>query len=242
MKRLVHIFLVALVAFATPVQAVRRYSCDFETEEARARWVLNPTANQSILNQIANKWYIGEPGNNSKTGHYGLYISDDNGVTAHYQSKACWNFAYDTVALDHSPAGDYTIYFDYCAMANIASEFDGLYLFWIPDSVVPRSNAMNKIPGQYIDYIIPLQPQANMDYLNGTATWRQCVATIPNAYCDGTRHYLAFVWTNGSNQAQQPGAMIDNIYITDDAPCDAPTNLVVTDGLHRTHQVCRGLL
>ena len=227
MKRLIQLAVAALLV-AAPAQAVRRYSCDFETEAARNRWTLNPTANQTIANQIKNKWYIGEPGNNSKTGQFGLFISDDNGASAHYQNKSCWNFAYDTIALDPSTVGDYTIYFDWCCMANVASDFDGLYLFWIPDSIAVRSNAVNAIPKLYENYIIPLQPNANMDYLNGTSTWRQCVATIPNSQCDGTRHYLAFVWTNGSNQAQQPGAMIDNIYITDDAPCDAPTNLVVT--------------
>ena len=231
MKRLVQIILVALLAFAAHTQAaVRRYSCDFETEDARNRWVLNHTANQSIYNQLKNKWYIGLPGNNSKTGHNGLYISDDEGQSAHYRNTACFVFAYDTVSLAHSPVGDYTISFDYCAMANVASDFDGLYLFWIPASVAVNSIAASsgEIPSRYEDYLISLQPQANMNYVNGTATWLQCVATIPNDSCDGTPHYLAFAWTNGSNLAQQPSAMVDNIFITDNTPCDAPTNLVVT--------------
>lgn len=231
MKRLVQIILVAVLALAAPVQAVKRYSCDFETEEARNRWVLNPTANNTIANQIRNKWYIGEPGNNDKNGHYGLFISDDNGQTAHYTNTAgCFVFAYDTIRLDHLDSGDYTLYFDWCAMANVSSNFDGLYLFWIPDSIKIRSIASSSgaIPSQYEDYIIPLQPMANMDFLNGTSTWRQCAVTIPNSECDGTPHYLAFAWTNGSNQAQQPGAMIDNINITDNTPCDAPDDLKVT--------------
>ena len=101
MKRLVQIILVAALAFAAPVNAVKRYSCDFEDAAARSRWVLNPTANQSTYNSLANKWYIGEPGNNSRTGQYGLYISNDGGQTAQYQKSGCWVFAYDTVALDH---------------------------------------------------------------------------------------------------------------------------------------------
>ena len=238
MKRLIQIVWIAawVFSFAGTAQAVSRYSCNFEDSIARARWTLNPTASQSIADKIANKWYIGEPGNNSRTGQYGLYISDDNGATAHYQNKGCWNYAYDTIALDPLPAGqDYTIYFDYTVMANIASKFDGIYLLWIPmtkpngaDIKVFSSSNGGSVPTGMDDYIIRLQPNANMDYLCGTVTWRQCVAKIPGTECDGTPHRLAFVWTNGSNTAQQPGAMIDNIIITDRTDCAAPTNLKVT--------------
>ena len=236
MKRLFSITLLAVLALSMPVQAARRYSCDFETEAARARWKLNPTANQNIYNQLTNKWYIGAPGDNDKNGEYGLYISDDGGQTAHYTNKGCWVFAYDTVTLDHLESGDYTIFFDYTAMGNVASDFDGLYLVWAPvldthgDTIPIRSIASSsgQIPGAYEDYIVRLQPTANMDYLSGTATWKQCVATIKNKECDGTPHYLAFVWTNGSYQMQEPGGMVDNINITDNTECDAPTNLKVT--------------
>lgn len=239
MKRLVQIVVIALLAVTTPLQASRRYKCDFESEAARARWTLNPVYEdrESILDQIDNRWYIGLPGNNSRTGEYGLYISDDNGVSANYRNKACWVFAYDTVTLDHLESGDYTIYFDYCAMGNVASDFDGIYLMWIPmvdettgDSIdvisIPTSSGA--VPSQFENYIIPLQPNANMDYLGGTATWQQCVAKIPNKYCDGQKHYLAFAWANGSFIAQEPGGMIDNINITDNTSCEQPTNVVVT--------------
>ena len=235
MKQWIPIVLVAALAFASPVQAVRRYSCNFETEAARSRWTLNPTANQAIYNQLANKWYIGEPGNNDRNGHYGLFVSDDGGATAHYQNKGCWVFAYDTITLDPI-SGDYWMTFDYTVMANVASKFDGLYALWIPvlnedgDSIKVNSIATSagQVPARYQDYIIRLQPTANMDYLGGTVTWRECAVKIKGSECDGTPHYLAFAWANGSNQAQQPAAMIDNILISDGQPCDQPTNLVVT--------------
>ena len=233
MNRFVQLFVVAALVFAAPVQAVRRYSCNFEDSIARSRWKLNPTANQSIYNQLANKWYIGEPGNNDRNGQYGLYISDDGGATAHYQNKGCWVFAYDTVALDNI-AGDYMLTFDYTSMANVASNFDGLYALWIPvtnddgDTIKVNSVATSGLPKRYEDYVIRLQPNANMDYLAGTVTWRQCAVKIPGSDCDGKPHYLAFVWANGAYLPQQPGALIDNILITDGAPCDQPTNLVVT--------------
>ena len=237
MKKINIFALWTLLLIALPTQAVRHYNCDFESEAARNRWVMNPTANATIASSLKNKWYIGEPGNNDKNGHYGLYISNNDGVDAQYESTGCWNFAYDTISLEQLASGDdYTVYFDWCAMGNVASDFDGLYLLWIPmtkpngDSIKVRSIAFSSssIPSQYEDYVVQLQPRSNIDYLGGTATWRQCAATIPGDDCDGTPHYLAFVWTNGSLLPQQPAAMVDNINITDNKPCDAPTNLEVT--------------
>ena len=232
-KRWIQIALSAALLVAAPVRAIQNYSCDFESAADRARWTLNPTANKNIYDNLTNKWYIGEPGNNDKNGAYGLFISDDNGLTAHYTDNGCWNFAYDTIALDHLTSGDYTLSFDYCAMGNMASNFDGIYALWIPmidpdtgDSVKVYSIATSSgIPPAYENYIISLQPKALIDYVNGTQTWKQCVVTIPNKKCDGTMHYLAFVWANTPNQAQQPGAMIDNILVLDTRPCDAPSNL-----------------
>ncbi|MBO4454506.1 MAG: hypothetical protein J5761_05570 [Paludibacteraceae bacterium] len=235
-KHLFHIALMAFMVVALPVQARKGYSCNFENEADRARWTLNPAAGSTLAN-LTNKWYIGEAGNNDKSGHYGLYISDDGGATAHYTNKGCWVFAYDTVALDHLSSGDYTLFFDYCAMGNMTSNFDGLYLLWIPmtnpDSGEPvRVNSIatstGTIPPAYENYVIPLQSEANLDCLNGASTWRQCAVTIPNKDCDGTPHYLAFVWANSNFQIQEPGGMIDNITIMDTRPCDAPTNLKLT--------------
>ncbi len=234
MKRSVQIILLALLAFSAPVQAASLYSCDFETQEMRDRWTLTPVASTSVYNMIANKWYIGAPGNNSRTGNYGLYISDNNGLEAHYTNSGCWVFAYDTVSLPPM-SGDYQLIFDYCVMGNVGSKFDGLYALWIPmtdpDDDTPirvLSTPNGSIPGQYANYLIKLQPTANMYYLGGTMTWRQCAAKINGSLCDGTPHYLAFVWANGSYTPQQPAAMLDNILITDGAPCPQPTDLVVT--------------
>ena len=231
-NRLVSVLIVASLSLAAPVYAVRNYSCNFETQAERDRWVLNPAANSSVLSKLKNKWYIGAPGNNDRNGQYGLFISDDNGQSAHYTNTAgCWVYAYDTISLE-AMNGDYTVYFDYCVMANMASKFDGLYMLWIPESVkimsIPSSpGKAEDIPEECLPYFIRLQPLANTDYLSGTATWKQCAAKIPGSKCDGTPHRLVFIWTNGSSVPQQPGAMIDNIVITDVPLCDAPTNPVI---------------
>jgi hypothetical protein len=114
--------MVAALSLAAPIHAVTNYSCDFETQAERDRWVLNPTANSTIAAQIKNKWYIGEPGNNDRNGHNGLYISNDGGTTAQYQATGCWVFAYDTIPLDPLASGDYTIFFDYIPFVQLFYE------------------------------------------------------------------------------------------------------------------------
>ena len=235
MKRILTISLWALIMMAMPVHAAQSYVCDFENEVDRNRWVINPVATSDTYAKLTNKWYMGELGNNGKNGQYGLYISDDGGKTAHYSNNGCWTVAYDIITLDHlSTAADYTISFDYMGMGNVASNFDGLYLLWVPmldpdngDSIKVMSIATsaNKVPPAYENYIIQLQPNAMIDYVNATSTWKQCIATIPNSLCDGTPHYLAFVWANGASLPQQPGAKIDNIAIMDTRECDVPTGL-----------------
>ena len=234
MKRSLQIILLTLLAFASPVQAVKRYYCDFESEAMRNRWITNPTANMDVYNQLANKWFIGEPGNNDRNGHNGLFVSGDNGASATYVNRNCWIFAYDTVTLDALPTGeDYTLRFDYCVMANVASKFDGLYVFWVPDScsvlsIATSSGTLPTKPTRLDDYVVRLQPNAGADYLSGTMTWKECAVKIPKREIDGKRHKLIFGWVNGSNLAQQPAAMVDNILITNLESCPQPTNLVVT--------------
>lgn len=235
MKRILTISLWALIVMAMPIHAAQSYVCDFENEADRNRWVLNPVATSDTYAKLTNKWYMDELGNNGKNGQYGLYISDDGGKTAHYTNNGCWTIAYDIVTLDHlATAADYTISFDYMGMGNVASNFDGLYLLWVPmldpdkgDSlkVMSIATSANKVPPAYENYIIQLQPNAMIDYVNATSTWKQCIATIPNSLCDGTPHYLAFVWANGASLPQQPGAKIDNIAIMDTRECDVPTGL-----------------
>ena len=241
MKRLFSITLLAALAMTMPLQAVRRYSCNFENEADRARWTINPVSNNGIYNSLKNKWYIGAPGNNDRHGAYGLYVSDDGGATAHYSNNACWVFAYDTIALDNI-SGDYTLVFDYTSMANVETNFDGLYVLWVPmvdpeenwdgghDSILVRCipSADTKIPSDYENYVLTLQPTAGLKCLNATMTWKQCAVNIPGSKCDGTPHYLVFGWTNSSNLPQQPAAMVDNILISDTSPCEGITDLVVT--------------
>ena len=225
--------LLAIGACICPMAASVKYSCDFEDATIRNRWVLNRTANQNVYNQLANKWYLGEPGNSTPDGHYGLYISDDNGLNAHYSNSPCWVAAYDTLTLEYKSSGSYTLTFDYCATGNRASAFDGLHVLWIPvtkengDSikVMSLANVSGQVPLMYSEYV--LSHVGDAEYIYGTALWQQCVITISGRACNGKPHYLAFVWANENIAAKQPGAKIDNIQIYDSAPCEAPTDLTI---------------
>lgn len=232
-RRIITVLLTAL--FALTVNAATKYTCDFENAADRAHWTLNRTANDHIYSLLTNKWYIGAPGNNDPAGNYGLYISDDNGVSAHYSSNECWVVAYDTVTLDKlSTTDDYVLSFDYCGQGNVNSlnpkngSADGIYLMWIPvEDNIPANSiaAFASIPPAYESYLIRLQPKANMEYIGRTQTWKTYVGSIANSECDGKPHLLAFVWANKSIVAQQPGGMIDNIAILDTRPCDEPVGL-----------------
>lgn len=227
--------------FVLPTSAAVKYSCDFEDAAVRNRWVLNNTSKQSVYDQLTNKWYLGAPGNCTLDGHYGLFISDDNGLSAHYSNIGCWVAAYDTLSLAYRSSGNYTLTFDYCAMGNSASGFDGLYVLWIPMTnengalikVLSYASSSGQIPSVYANYVLP--PSTTTDCLHGASLWQQGVLTISGHLCDGTPHYLVFVWANGNLTMQQPGAKIDNIQISDDVPYAAPTNLTVQRQANNVH-------
>jgi len=238
MKKL-YIAIIVLILGSTALTAQTSshyYSCDFEKAEDRARWVLTPTASESIDKKIVNRWYIGNLGNNTIGGSNGLFISNDGGNSLEYSDVPCWSMAYDIVTLDALTNASYTLTFEYRAMGNVMDS-DGVFVMWAPLTDPETGNPVKvlsiptsdkKLPSEYENYFLRLQPGANLDYVNGTMTWKQCSVTIPKKQCNGEPHYLVFVWRNGAAPVHLPGAAIDNIEITDERPCDAPTNLVVT--------------
>ena len=54
--RILTLLITALVTLSA--HAVKNYSCDFETATERARWTLNPVANQSQLDKLVH-WCFG---------------------------------------------------------------------------------------------------------------------------------------------------------------------------------------
>lgn len=216
--------LILLSSVWTMLSATLFYYCDFENQEECTHWVLNPTPNQTVADQLVSKWYIGEAENNTISGQHSLYISDDGGVSAHYAANNCFVVAYDVVTLDHLASGNYQLSFDY----RVANS-EGLCVFWIPqdDGIKVLSNTMGTIPYLYTDYGLQIQPSVS-DFARVNQLWEQCTVTIPNSQCNGQPHYLVFAWKNDAASMAQPGAVIDNIEITDGPACDAPTELNVS--------------
>ena len=130
-KHLVITFLgVSMLLSAVGAYAQESYSCDFEDETQRAEWKMNLTATNTIARNLKNHWFIGQAGNNTTRGQYGLFISDDS-INAHYLNSSNLVMAYVPVKLDANPNG-YLLSFDYRAVGNMTSEMDGLYAFWFP--------------------------------------------------------------------------------------------------------------
>ncbi len=217
---------------AISASAQASYSCDFEDETQRNEWKMNLTANSTIARNLKNHWFMGQAGNNTTRGKYGLFISDDS-INAHYVNSSNLIMAYVPIKLDANANG-YMLSFDYRAVGNMTSESDGLYAFWLPEKNDDGTdfkvfcNTNNTMPAAYSDYLIQLQPDWEIDRVNGAATWKQCRCYIPKDLCDGETHLLAFGWLNGVLTPQQPAACVDNIVIMDARGCNDPTGLNVS--------------
>lgn len=223
-------------------QAQTSYHCDFETDSLRQQWFMNKTANATIQANIKNWWYIGESGNNTINGKYGLYISDD-GVNPHYANSRCFVLAYTKVQLDQSDNG-YQLSFDWkSGIDNYDGSCCGLYAFWLPvkdpqypdrDFSVYSStyNSSTYINSKYGEYVIRLDPKNEDPYLRNGTYWQRCTVDIPKKVCDGKPHYLAFGWWNNDWRSQQHAACVDNIHIVDTETaaniCNKPEGLDVT--------------
>lgn len=191
------------------------YVCDFEDDSERTQWVLNPTANAQKLAELKNQWFIGELGNFSPSGHNGLYISDDNGASANYNTdKAMWVMAYRSLTL---PKGTYNLYFDWKALGKTTG-LDAIRVFWVPDadSLSLLSGNGPSIPARLTDYELDTIPL----YL--ALSWQYAKKTF---YADGQSGKLVFVWTNSANNAKNPAGCIDNIEIHPINDCTEPKNV-----------------
>ena len=108
------------------------YECDFELQAEREQWVLN-AGKDGQQAQLANLWYMGENGNYSKSGEWGLYISHDKDEFK-YKSKIdndMFVTAWRELTIQNK--GTYTVFFDWRGVGKRKPN-EGLYVFWIPES------------------------------------------------------------------------------------------------------------
>lgn len=191
------------------------YVCDFEDAAEREQWVLNPAANAQRKAELNNLWYIGEPGNYSASGHYGLYVSADGGGTSDYNAeKAMWVMAYRALTLGK---GKYNLYFDWQALGKPTGS-DALYLFWIPDADGRTLNSGNGagLPAYLKDYQIDSIP------LTQAMSWQYATRQFES---DGKPAKLVIVWFNGAGEHYSPSGCVDNIEIHEFNDCKQPSGI-----------------
>lgn len=205
------------------------YTCDFEEVEERGEWKLNVVANESFLQDMENKWWIGKPGNFSPTGSNGLYISsNEKGDSAVYTSKSTM-FICAMREMSDLPAGRYNLYFDWKCYGK-ANSIEGLYVCWVPDSIrINGSPNTGDVPGFCKKYKIGLPNMTDSLYVR-KGFFGPGKAIIQH---DGTPHKLVFLWLSKKGISNPPSVCIDNIELRPQQinNCQAPSNIkhTITD-------------
>ncbi len=206
---------------APPTLTPLPYSCDFEAAGDNGWTLKNGTC--------TNKWHVGSF--TSPAGHSGsLFISSDGGTTAGYdideQSVVVAEKLFQTGTSD-----SLTISFDLTVEGETSDDgyhvYDYLKVFWVPaDTVYEASSSWQYYANaSYSTNVIMSNAAYATNYtvnmLTGTQTMSATIANEPN-----TLKKLVFVWVNDNGQGAQPGAIIDNIYISD---CIIPTDFIANN-------------
>lgn len=187
----------------TPVPDTLPYFCNFEDTIQNATWMLQNGTEP-------NQWFIGAPGANGVSGN-GLYISNDNGLTASYDSTAA-STVMATKYIQFNGAAEFALSFDWLAMGGFWEGYIMAYL-------VPTTYNVN--PGSMIPYNYSVTPQL-MSYSN----W-QHISVLLGAQYSNTVQKLVIMWYNESyGFGTNPPGLVDNISITP-LSCPSPTNLLV---------------
>ena len=217
----------ALVMFMSVIGAVfgqtpatLPYSCDFEAAGDNGWTLKNGTC--------TNQWHVGSF--TSPAGHSGsLFISSDGGTTAGYDVDARSVVVAEKL-FQTGTSDSLTISFDLTigGAANDSYVFDYLKVFWVPaDTVYEASTSLPYyVNASYPTNVIMSNAISATNYtvnkLTETQTMSVTIANEPN-----TLKKLIFVWKNDNSPgAHQPGAIIDNIYISD---CIIPTDFIASN-------------
>ena len=199
------------------------YTCDFEASGDNG-WILeNGTC--------TNKWHVGSF--ISPAGHSGsLFISSDGGTTADYDIDAVSVVVAEKL-FQTGTSDSLTISFDLTIGGDKDSDgvvyevYDYLKVFWVPaDTVYEASSSWRYYAGaKYSTNIIMSNATDATNYTVNMLTGTQNMsATIANEV--NTLKKLVFLWRNDDGGGTQPGAIIDNIYISD---CIIPTDFIASN-------------
>ena len=205
---------ISIIATLTPTPLP--YSCDFEAAGDNGWTLKNGTC--------TNKWHVGSF--TSPAGHSGsLFISSDGGTTAGYNINATSVVVAEKL-FQTGTSDSLTISFDLTIVGE--GIYDYLKVFWVPADTVYE--ASTSLPYYYADTsystnVIMSNAISATNYtvsmLIGTQNMSATIANEPN-----TLKKLVFLWRNDDDGGNQPGAIIDNIYISD---CIIPTDFIASN-------------
>ena len=192
------------------------YTCDFEASGDNGWLLKNGTS--------TNQWHVGSF--TSPAGHSGsLFISSDGGTTADYDIYARSVVVAEKL-FQTGTSDSLTISFDLTIVGE--EYYDYLKVFWVPADTVYE--ASTSLPYYYADTsystnVIMSNAISATNYtvsmLIGTQNMSATIANEPN-----TLKKLVFLWRNDDDGGNQPGAIIDNIYISD---CIIPTDFIASN-------------
>ena len=218
----------ALVMFMSIIGAVfgqtpatLPYSCDFEAAGDNGWTLKNGTC--------TNQWHVGSF--TSPAGHSGsLFISSDGGTTAGYNVNA-YSVVVAEKLFQTGTSDSLTISFDLTIGGEERAEgyyvYDYLKVFWVPADTVygNATSATYYSNSRYSTNVIMSNSPNALNYTlnltNGEGRMSVTIANEPN-----TLKKLVFVWKNDASDGEQPGAIIDNIYISD---CIIPTDFIASN-------------
>lgn len=210
MKKSICLLLLSLLA-ALHTFSQTQYTCDFEDSTEVKQWILNP-GNQGP--KCENRWHIGQGSNNG--GSQGLYISSDGGTTDRYSLNADFTVAHRTIRL---APGEYELSFD---LTVGGTEYDVLYVGWIPLSQPTNCNSEGMVPDWVKLHSMPVLGTQIAVY---QCHWQSTFCRIKS---DGSPLKLVFMWANGVGGVGQSSASIDNINIIPIAACVKPSDINMT--------------
>ena len=193
------------------------YTCDFEDEEENATWTL------TNRNDHTSKWYVGAE--TDSTNHK-LYISSDNGATSSYNVSGA-NVVYASRDIQFAEAGAYKIEFDWIAGGEGVADYLKVALRETGETLTASTTTPSWAGSSYVEggftYV-----NTNKYYNFSGATASHAEIIVDGATVNNTVKKLIFVWKQDGSLGTQPGAMIDNISITE-VNCMPPTDITLAE-------------
>lgn len=169
------------------------FICNFDSPEEASVWtVLN--GNQT------NKWYYGTAENSSLTSNANasgaMYISDDQGVSNHYDDASTSN-VYFTRYIQFGEGAEFKLSFDWKGIAEGNSDY--LRVLLLPTTFELSNNTF------------PTTGEVT-EKLSGSNSWSREEISLSGDYANSV-HKLVFFWRNDHALGEQPPIAVDNISI-----------------------------